>query len=86
MKKWNGRFNFFAGSQKMTYTERTWQVFVDRVVALWDQGLSVAEIAKKLDTSELMRLAVLFSRTVVGLTAGKRREYRDWETDRKSVV
>ena len=54
MKKWNGRFNFFAGSQKMTYTERTWQVFVDRVVALWDQGLSVAEIAKKLDTSELI--------------------------------
>ena len=38
----------------MTYTERTWQVFVDRVVALWDQGLSVAEIAKKLDTSELI--------------------------------
>ena len=38
----------------MTYTERTWMVFVGKVVNLYDQGLTVEEIAKKLDTSELI--------------------------------
>ena len=38
----------------MTYTERTWNAFVGQVVHLWDEGLTVEEIAKKLDTSELI--------------------------------
>lgn len=38
----------------MTYTERTWNSFVTKVVELWDEGLSVELIAKKLDTSELI--------------------------------
>ena len=38
----------------MTYTERTWNVFVGKVVNLYDQGLTVEEIAKRLDTSELI--------------------------------
>ena len=38
----------------MTYTERTWMVFVGKVINLYDSGLTVEEIAKKLDTSELI--------------------------------
>ena len=38
----------------MTYTERTWNVFVGKVVNLFDLGLTVEEIAKRLDTSELI--------------------------------
>lgn len=36
----------------MTYTERTWQSFVDKVVYLYEKGLDSLEIARKLDTSE----------------------------------
>lgn len=38
----------------MTYTERTWMVFVGKVANLYDQGLTAEEIAKKLDTSVLI--------------------------------
>jgi transposase len=36
----------------MTYTERTWQAFVDKVVYLYEKNLDSTEIAKRLDTSE----------------------------------
>lgn len=42
-----------------SYTERTWQAFADRVVVLYESGLECEDIAKKLDTSELIVAKVI---------------------------
>ena len=42
-----------------SYTERTWKTFADRVISLHESGLECEEIAKKLNTSELIVAKVI---------------------------